>query len=290
MHQPVLIDEILGVFDPKPGEAFIDATLGDGGHAEAVLDKTSPDGLLLGIERDPVMASRAGRRLKRFGERAIVVTASYADITSMILRDTFPEASGILFDLGVASHHFDASGRGFSFRSNEPLDMRFNPDETEFSAADILNGATEETLERIFREYGGEREAHRVARAVVQNRPILTTRMFADLIAQAKRAKRRRIHPATQVFQALRIVVNEELTAIEHALPEAIKALRIGGTLAVIAYHSLEDRIVKQFMREQAKQGTLTLAWSTPIRPGAAELSLNLRSRSARLRAAHKIS
>lgn len=290
LHQPVMLREVLEVFSPKPGSSYIDATVGDGGHAEAILERTAPDGKLLGLDRDAVMAERARERLSQFGSRCTIAADSYLNIAKHAARSGIASCDGILFDLGVASFHFSsASGRGFSFRADEALDMRFSPEANSKTAADILSHSTQEELERIFADYGGEREARRVANAVVRNRPIRTTRELAELITRIKRQHYSSMHPATKVFQALRIVVNEELRAFELALPQTIGLLRAGGVLGILAYHSLEDRIAKHFMKAQADKGTLKLLTVKPLRPTAEEVFENPRARSVRFRAAQRL-
>ena len=284
-HIPVLLDSILELMAPKPGSVFIDATLGDGGHAEALLKASAPDGRLLGLDRDGEMLERAKKRLASFDDRFLGVQANFAEIAEVARRENFPAADGIIFDLGVASWHFDASGRGFSFQGDEPLDMRLSGPLGEWTAAEIINHVEQQELERIFREYGEEPEAKRIAAAIVKRRPITNTMMLVNTIEEAKRRKTKR-HKATQTFQALRIAVNDELGSLEAALPEALQALRLGGALAVIAYHSLEDRIVKRFMKEASSQGMLELAWKKPQVPEEDEIAENPRSRSAKLRAA----
>ena len=247
---------------------------------------TAPDGMLLGIDRDPEMLERARVRLQPFGDRVITVQGSYADITAIAKTHGFLESDGILFDLGVASWHFDLSGRGFSFRSDEPLDMRFDPTEGSTPTASmIVNRSSRDELERIFRDYGEEPEAKRIARAIIEHRPIHTTRMLADLITKTKRYSRGRVHPATQTFQALRISVNNELELLDGAIPGAVRALRVGGVLVIIAYHSLEDRIVKQAFRSQAQSGFLDVLTPQPRRPSMIDIRENPRVRSAKLRA-----
>jgi len=284
-HVPVLKDEILRIFEPHSGSRFIDATLGDGGHAEALLLASAPDGRLLGLDRDAAMLSRAKSRLQQFGDRFVGVHTNFVDIADTAKREGFDNADGILFDLGVASWHFDASGRGFSFQRDEPLDMRLSESLGGISAAEFINHVERAELERVLREYGEEPEAGKVADAILRRRPITTTKMLSQIIISAKRRKTRH-HQATRSFQALRIAVNDELRAIERVLPESLRALRVGGVVAVLAYHSLEDRIVKRFMKQGENQGTLELLWKKPLTPDDAEIVSNPRARSAKLRAA----
>ena len=290
LHQPVMLREVLTAFSPKPGGSYIDATVGDGGHAQAILERTAPDGKLLGLDRDAAMAERARKRLAQYGERCIVVADSYVRLAEHAARSGFTACDGILFDLGVASFHFSGeSGRGFSFRTDEALDMRFSPEEGRTTAARILERSSQDELERIFTEYGEEREARRIANAIVRNRPIRTTRELSELVTRVKRQRYGSMHPATKVFQALRIVVNEELRAFELILPQTIGFLRAGGVLGILAYHSLEDRIAKHFMKAQVASGTFELLTVKPIRPTADEVFENPRARSVRFRAAQRL-
>jgi len=285
-HESVMVREVLELFSPRSGGRFIDATLGDGGHAEAILARTGPRGMLLGIERDPKMAGRANRRLQNFGNRVVIVQASYEQLLVLAGAHGFMHSDGVLFDLGVAAWHFVSARRGFSFREDEPLDMRFDPSEIEEDAAHIVNGGSYEELVYILHAFGEEREASRIAKAIIRNRPIVTTRALADLIVRTKHIASRRIHPATKSFQAFRIAVNRELEIFASALPRAVSALRVGGILLVIAYHSLEDRTAKRFLQNQVKGGSLALLTKRPLRSSREEMRLNPRARSAKLRAA----
>lgn len=284
-----MLSEVVRLLSPRKDGAFIDATLGDGGYAEALLEGSAPHGKLLGIERDPAMAARARERLRKFSSRCHIVEESYEGLGAIARREGFQESDGIVFDLGVASWHFDQSQRGFSFRTDEPLDMRFDPTTTQQTAADLLNYSSEEYLTQLFSEYGEEPEARKIAHAVVRRRPIFSTHRLVEIVSQAKRAHFSRIHPATRVFQALRIVVNMELRALETALPQTVSIIRMGGVLVFVSYHSLEDRLVKQFLRGQKEQGTLRPLTRKPILPSAEEVRENPRARSAKLRAAERI-
>lgn len=283
-----MVREVLDALAPKPGGKFIDATLGDGGHAEAVLRATAPDGRLLGIERDPEMLKRAKRRLAPFKTRATFVHGTYANLRRIVEDRDFSESDGILFDLGVAALHVEGRGRGFSFSDDAPLDMRFDPMEPGRTAADIVNRESAETLRNIFREFGEERFAGKIANAIVADRPISSSRMLADLIRKTV-PRRGRTHPATRVFQALRIAVNRELDVLETALPQAIGSLRTGGVCVVIAYHSLEDRIAKRFFLAEARRGRIAILTKKPQAPSLGERRENPRSRSAKLRAFQRL-
>ena len=284
----------------RVGSRIIDGTVGAGGHAMGVLEHTAPEGELLGLDRDTVALPLAQQRLARFGSRVHLVQGSFRDIKSHAAALDWEQVDGILLDLGVSSMQLSAPERGFSFRADGPLDMRFDSDQ-ELMAVDLVNDLPETDLADLIYEYGEERKSRRVARAIVRARPINDTGTLAHVVAGAVRSRSRRIHPATRTFQALRIAVNDELTALEEALPQCLDLLRPGGRLSVIAFHSLEDRIVKRFMRNEAKgrvgEAHETLEGSArvrlinrkPIRASDEEVKNNPRARSARLRAAERI-
>jgi len=296
-HQPVLLREVMAHLDPRPGGRFIDGTLGAGGHAAALLDATAPDGRLLGFDRDPAALAFAAERLARFGDRFTPVLGSYGD---MAPAHGFAAVDGILLDLGLSSRQLHDAGRGFSFLKEGPLDMRFDPRSGK-TAADLVNNASAEELADIFRRYGEEQQSRRIARLIVANRPLLTTTELAGLIAQeiGGRHGRPGRHPATKVFQALRIAVNDELGEVERGLRAAVGLLRPGGRLAVISFHSLEDRLVKQYFRQAGRdcicppqQPVCTCGARAVLKPVTRkaiqatpeEIAANPRSRSARLR------
>lgn len=283
-----MVREVLEAFQPQSGQNFIDATLGDGGHAEALLERTAPNGKLLGIERDQEMLQRAKKRLASFASRIVCIHGNYEDIFPLAKRHGFLESHGAFFDLGVASRHFGDTKRGFSFKHNEPLDMRFDTRDTH-TAYDIVNHFSKEELADVLLRFGEEHESQRVAQAILNYRPVTTTYMLATIVTRAKRHRPRGTHAATKTFQALRIAVNRELEILECALPQAVHAIRAGGFLGVIAYHSLEDRIVKSFMRGQATQGKLRVLSAKPVRPSLHEVRVNPKARSAKFRAAQKL-
>ena len=301
-HLSVLYDEVLTWLEPRPGGRYIDATLGAGGHAKGLLTASYPDGLLLGLDADPAALSFAGTVLASFGDRVVLRNANFRRIGEIAVSAGFEGVDGILMDLGLSSRQLDDAGRGFSFNRDGQLDMRMNPDRGR-SAADLVNTLSEADLSDLLWRYGEERQARRIARAIVAERPLDRTGQLADLVARVV-GRREKIHPATRTFQALRIAVNEELDALGQALPQARDLLRPGGRLAVIAFHSLEDRLVKQFYRQEARdcvcppelpvcacqhQATLRVLTSKPIRPTAGEIARNPRSRSARLRIAERV-
>ncbi len=303
-HRTVLLSEAVMWLAPFPGGRYLDATVGAGGHATAILEAAAPDGVVLGFDRDPYALQYAAARLSRFGARVTLLHTGYDRLTDMAQQADFLPVDGVLFDLGFSSLQVDDSQRGFAFRLNGPLDMRYDPDSDDPSAAELLNTLDEAELTALLRLYGEEPHSRRIAHAIVAARPLHTTRQLAEVVAQASGGRYGGIHPATRTFQALRIAVNRELERLEATLPQAVAALRPGGRLVVITFHSLEDRIVKHFLREQARdcicpprapicvcehQPALRLLFTKAIAPSATEIAENPRSRSARLRAAEKI-
>jgi 16S rRNA (cytosine1402-N4)-methyltransferase len=276
--------------------------VGGGGHAEAVLSACAPDGRLLGLDLDPDALAVARQRLAPFGERATLRQGSFAQLAA--LAADFAPADGILFDLGLSSLQLADPSRGFSFSHPGPLDMRFDPAAGGPTAADLVNGLSVEELAQILYQYGEERQARRIAEAIVAARPLETTEQLAEVVAAAVGGRRGRIHPATRTFQALRIAVNDELSVLQVALPQAVDLLKPGGRLVVISFHSLEDRIVKRFLRQESKdcicppevpvcicnhRARLRVLTRKPVRPEPDEVARNPRARSARLRAAERI-
>jgi 16S rRNA (cytosine1402-N4)-methyltransferase len=287
----------------------VDCTLGAGGHAGGILQASSPDGRLLGLDVDPAAIALAESRLAGFGPRVVIRRASYRTLSEQLEALDWPLVDGILLDLGASSMQFDTPERGFSFQQEAPLDMRFDPQQP-VSAANLVNELPEAELAEIIYRYGEERKSRQVARAIVKARPLHTTRQLAEVVARAVSAGRKtrtgqgHIHPATRTFQALRIAVNAELDVLEAVLPQAIAALNPGGRLAIIAFHSLEDRIVKNYFRQESRDclcpprqpvctcghhAVIRLVTRQPIRPETAEIEHNPRARSARLRVAEKL-
>ena len=302
-HVPVLLQETIAALEITSGADVIDATLGSGGHAEAILRVNAPDGRLLGLDVDPEALNRAAQRLKPFHDRVTLVRSSYDRLLTVAQGAGMTGVDAVLFDLGLSSDQLARRDRGFSFLGDGPLDMRFDPSQ-ELTAADLVNNLTVEELANLIYRYGEERFSWRIARAIVAARPLRTTRELAETVARAVGKRRERLHPATRTFQALRIAVNDELTVLERALPQAVTLLRPGGRLVVISFHSLEDRIVKRFFRQEARdcicppdvpacicdhRATLRIVTRKPVRPGPAEIISNPRSRSARLRVAERI-
>lgn len=304
-HIPVLFTEVLDLLQPRAGGRYIDGTLGAGGHAAGILEASAPDGRLLAFDRDPEAIRFASRLLSGFGDRFTAVHASFAAIGELAPEYGFAAVDGVLLDLGLSSRQLEDPERGFSFLLEGPLDMRFDPTQGA-PAATLVNRLPQKALADLFWRYGEEQNSRRYARAIVAKRPLQTTRELADVIEQAAPAavRRKRIHPATRVFQALRIAVNEELSALETGLPAAIELLRPGGRVAVISFHSLEDRFVKNLFRDLARdcvcppQQPVCTCHTVPqvkvvtrkvVVPGEAEVNENPRSRSARLRVAEKL-
>jgi 16S rRNA (cytosine1402-N4)-methyltransferase len=290
-HIPVLLEETIEALNVRPGGRYIDGTIGPGGHAAAILENSSPGGQLLGIDADPKAIKMARARLDAYGESVLLVNQNFANIKSICLKHGFLPVHGILFDLGLSSVQLEKNNRGFSFRHDSLLDMRLSPRQ-EITAEIIINSSFEDQLAKIIRAYGEERYSQQIARQIVRQRPITTSLQLAQTVEQAVGGRRGRIHPATRTFQALRIAVNQELENLKSALEQTVDLLGFGGRLVVISYHSLEDRIVKQFMHQQASgdDACLRLINKKVVTPSLAEVHYNPRSRSAKLRAAERIS
>jgi len=288
MHTPAMLSEVLDLLRPKPGERFIDATVGFGGHAEALAARLVPGGCLLGLDCDEEALAAARTRLGNLGGQVELVHGNFRDIAEHAARAGFSGADGVLFDLGVSSFQVDTARRGFSFAVEGPLDMRMDASGGT-PAAELIRRISAPELERILREYGEERFARRIARAIVERRRELrTTRDLAALIERVVPWRERRIHPATRCYQALRIATNDELGALEGALATLPRWLGPQGRVAIISWHSLEDRIVKQAFRAYERAGVVSVVTRKPVRPSAEEVEANPRSRSARLRVAER--
>ena len=304
LHQPVLLQETVAYLAVRPGGVYVDATVGEGGHAQSVLQAAMPGGRLLGIDLDPQVVSCARQRLWHLHSSSVLVQGSYIRMEELAASLGFSKPDGVLMDLGMSSFQVDTYGRGFSVQREGPLDMRYDPD-METSASHILNSYSREQLADIFSRYGEEPRAWSIAQAVVEHRPLNTTLDLANLVAKTLGGRKKGIHPATKVFQALRIFVNDELENVKKGLKAAINLLRPGGRLVVISYHSLEDRIVKSFLAQESRgcicpssiplcacshTATLKTLTRKVITPTHEEVSRNPRSRSARLRAAERLS
>ena len=281
-HEPVLLREVLRFLEPREGKVIVDATVGTGGHAEALL---SFGAKVIGIDQDPESLRIATSRLSPFGDRFFPVRGNFRKLSELLRGLGVEKVDGVLFDLGLSSWHLSQAERGFSFQKEGPLDMRMDPDNP-VTAEKLVNELSERELARILWEYGEERYAEKIAKAIIKNRPIKTTTELARIVAACYPPRPYRIHPATRTFQALRIAVNDELSALEEALPQALEVLNPGGVICVISFHSLEDRIVKNFFRREAQLRKLTVLTKKPVRPSEEEISRNPRARSARLRAA----
>lgn len=299
-HLPVLLDEVLRLLKPGPGSRWLDGTVGAGGHASALLEASGPDGTLLGLDKDPVALGLAGDRLKKFAGRFELRRGSFEN-----LKELAPgKYDGILLDLGVSSMQFDTAERGFSFRFDAPLDMRMDPGQA-LTAAGFINQADEKLLADTLFRLGEEPKARRLTRVILKARPLFRTLELARLIEGALGGRRdSKIHPATRTFQALRLVVNRELPALEAVLPQACELLAPGGRLAVISFHSLEDRRVKEWMKRESTdclcdpgiplcqcghKAVVKKVTRKPVVAGDAEVYANPRSRSAKLRVVEKI-
>ena len=301
-HIPVLRNEAIEGLQAQPGGHFIDCTVGLGGHAATILEKISPSGKLLGIDADPEAIRIVQTKLSDYSKALTLVNDNFANLEVICNTHHFYPVDGILFDLGVSSLQLDTAQRGFSFQRDAPLDMRFDPKQG-LTASDIVNTFSEQELARIIREYGEERHSRRIARLIVQSHPV-TTSELTTVVKQVLGSRYAKIHPATRTFMALRIAVNNELQNLESALKQTIKLLRPGGRLVVISYHSLEDRLVKNFMRCEASSclcppgtiicqcghvPTLKLITRKVIKPTSLEIESNPRSRSAKMRIAERL-
>ena len=307
-HKPVMLKEVIDSLNCRPGGIYLDGTLGGGGHAYHILQKTAPDGVLIGIDADDDALVESRRRLESFGNRKILVKGNFADIGEILADLNIKKVDGILLDLGVSSHQLETADRGFSFSLDALLDMRMDRRQS-LNACDLVNTLSDKELERIIRKYGEEIMAGRIVRAISAKRkasPIKTTKELAAIVVQAlpPQLKRRRIHPATKTFQALRIAVNNELLNLHRAINDGITVLNRGGKFSIISFHSLEDRIVKNLFRSWEKgcicpsdfpicacdrEPKLKVLTKKPTTPSNAELDTNPKARSAKLRTAMKI-
>lgn len=308
VHYSVMASEVLQYLAPRAGGVYLDGTLGGGGHSELILEATGPDGVVYGIDRDPSALAAAGRRLERFGTRFRPLKGSFGDLASLLADQGVSAIDGLVLDLGVSSPQLDQAERGFSFRADGPLDMRMDPTQGK-TAAELVNSLSEQELERVIWEYGEERWARTIAQRIVaarQEQAIKTTMQLAELVERAipRKFQEDRIHPATRTFQALRILVNGELKQLDQGVQAGITLLRPGGRLVVISFHSLEDRIVKQRLRDAASgcrcprqlpqcvcgvSPLVRILTGRPVQASEAELIVNPRSRSAKLRAAERL-
>ncbi len=288
IHKPVLQKEVIQHLDPKPNENFIDATLGQAGHAKSILMKNAPQGKVLGIERDIVLYQQIGEL-----PRLIAVNDSYVNIKEIVKRHNFKPLKGILADLGLSSWHLDESDRGFSFHRDEPLDMRYKAEGNNLTAAEIVNKWPGKKIEEILKAYGQEKFGGEIAEKIIKEREKEAIKSTFQLVTLIKKAVpegyRKKGHPARKTFQALRIAVNDELRNLGIFLPKALEILEKEGKLLIISFHSLEDKITKNFFKENQKKGLLKIINKKPIIPSSEEVGINPRSRSAKLRIIEKI-
>lgn len=294
-HIPVLLKEVMDGLDPKPGETMIDGTANGGGHTRAIADRVAPDGKVVSIEWDKEIFKKLKSDIENseYRDRVVAVNDNYANLKNILSGLEVEKADGVLLDLGFSSVHVDISGRGFSFQKDEPLDMRYNQDQA-VTAYEIVNSWPELEIAEILKKYGEERFAYRIAKSICESRKrekIGTTLQLVDVVRGAVPAfyRKGKINCATRTFQALRIAVNGELDNIENVLPQMIDVLSSGGRIAIISFHSLEDRIIKNFFRDKSKEGLLKIITKKPITAAKEEAFENPRARSAKLRVAVKI-
>ena len=302
-HISVLLKEVLTGIDPHPGQCFIDGTVGAGGHTQAILEASAPDGQVLALDADPAALALARQRLQAYGNRVHFVNANFSEMAAIASSRQYAPVHGVLLDLGFSTAQLEAPGRGFSFQTEDPLDMRYDPSSST-TATHLINNLSQYELADLLYRFGEERRSRAIARAVVAARPIHTTTQLADVVARAVGGRRgTKIHPATRTFQALRIAVNDELSMLSRALPDAVSLLAVGGRLVVMSFHSLEDRIVKDFVRRESRdcicgpeqpvctckhQSTLQIITRKPIIASSREIAANPRARSAKLRIAER--
>ena len=302
-HIPVMVPEILRYLEVSSGGRYIDCTLGEGGHTKSLLEASNPGGEVLGIDADHEAIEVSKNRLEEYGERFIYDNSNFKNIKKIAMKSKFVPCHGILFDLGVSSLQLDKESRGFSFRRKAPLDMRFSINQT-LTAQDVLNTFSESEISDILYQYGEERQSRKIAKLIIENRPLSNADELSDLIKKNIRQTNYKINPSTKTFQALRIYINEELNSLSQALEQSLEILGVGGRMAVISYHSLEDRIVKNFFKKESKYcicppnipecdcghfPKLKIITKKPVSPSQSEIDANKRSRSAKLRVVERI-
>jgi len=302
-HIPVMVPEILKYLEVSSGGRYIDCTLGEGGHTKSLLEASNPGGEVLGIDADHEAIEVSKNRLEEYGERFIYDNSNFKNIKKIAMKSKFVPCHGILFDLGVSSLQLDKESRGFSFRRKAPLDMRFSINQT-LTAQDVLNTFSESEISDILYQYGEERQSRKIAKLIIENRPLSNADELSDLIKKNIRQTNYKINPSTKTFQALRIYINEELNSLSQALEQSLEILGVGGRMAVISYHSLEDRIVKNFFKKESKYcicppnipkcdcghfPKLKIITKKPVSPSQSEIEANKRSRSAKLRVVERI-
>ena len=302
-HIPVMVPEILKYLEVSSGGRYIDCTLGEGGHTKSLLEASNPGGEVLGIDADHEAIEVSKNRLEEYGERFIYDNSNFKNIKKIAMKSKFVPCHGILFDLGVSSLQLDKESRGFSFRRKAPLDMRFSINQT-LTAQDVLNTFSESEISDILYQYGEERQSRKIAKLIIENRPLSNADELSELIKKNIRQTNYKINPSTKTFQALRIYINEELNSLSQALEQSLEILGVGGRMAVISYHSLEDRIVKNFFKKESKYcicppnipecdcghfPKLKIITKKPVSPSQSEIDANKRSRSAKLRVVERI-
>ena len=298
-----MVPEILKYLEVSSGGRYIDCTLGEGGHTKSLLEASNPGGEVLGIDADHEAIEVSKNRLEEYGERFIYENSNFKNIKKIAMKSKFVPCHGILFDLGVSSLQLDKESRGFSFRRKAPLDMRFSINQT-LTAQDVLNTFSESEISDILYQYGEERQSRKIAKLIIENRPLSNADELSDLIKKNIRQTNYKINPSTKTFQALRIYINEELNSLSQALEQSLEILGVGGRMAVISYHSLEDRIVKNFFKKESKYcicppnitecdcghfPKLKIITKKPVSPSQSEIDANKRSRSAKLRVVERI-
>ena len=294
MHIPVFLKEVLEIFNPLQSQNFVDCNFGQGGHSFAILEKTAPNGKLLGFDLSKAQIEE-NKKVKEYiqNKRLIIVNENFINLEKIVKEKDFKNIDGVLFDLGFSSWHLDSSGKGFSFLKDEPLDMRYDPERQQLTAAEIVNSWTPNDIFEILKNYGEERYARFIANKIKEERKkkkIYRTKDLVEVIGMAvsRMYKKQKIHYATRTFQALRIAVNDELNNLEIAIPQALKIIKKNGILIIISFHSLEDRIVKNYFRNESKKGNIQLLFKKPLVPTTDEIKANPRARSAKLRAVIK--
>lgn len=290
-HIPVLLEEVIESLQLKSGMKIVDCTLGDAGHSEEILKRIQPDGVLLGIDADIESLERAKKFLEKENGKKLFVQDNFSNLKQILHKNNLEKVDGILLDFGWSSSQFADRGRGFSFQTDEILDMRYDTVHNEKTAKDIVNNYTEKQLEEIFRKYGEEKNSKKISNAIIKSRKekeIETTSDLVNIVMKINKKGAGKIHPATRVFQSLRIEVNNELDAVKKVLPDAVEALASRGRLVVITFHSLEDSIVKHYFKSQDNK-TINILNKKPITCGSEELRKNPRARSAKLRVIEKI-
>lgn len=288
-HVPVLSEELINGLVVKPKGKYIDCTLGEAGHTHAVLNSVNPAPMVLGIDLDVDALSSAKHSLENHSKSVILVNGNFNNLKTIAAKNDFSNVDGVFFDLGLSSLQLGKEGRGFSFKTDDYLDMRFDKNQ-DFTAWDVINTYHEKDISRIVANYGEETKPDRIAKAIVANRPIDTTSQLSNVVIKALKRPWSKIHPATRTFQAIRMEVNGEMENLESALHQSQEILNPGGRLAVISYHSLEDRLVKKFLTQRHREGdTLRIINKKVIKPSRTEILSNRRSRSARMRVAERI-